>query len=440
MDEFDRLNAIPILSSQSSLNIQSNGLFQDFAKCFSIGNANANDDDDDIIFLDENDLINDDVKIVLDSVLQKITDEILIHQSQIENLSNNRKRSYHTSHSDEYFVDSKKVRFTITPNEHSLTNIFVSEQFQSSSSTTNQIQFLSNLGFDLCLEQNLDMYSNLPTELKQNLTNFNQIFHQHQIYSCKYCSFQTNTIHVMDNHYQTLHMDERGKYFCTKCSFRTYCLPVLRRHFQRKHQLNLLTNELMNRRYQCCFCSFETNHKTNLLKHNQHCQIEQRRTMNANNLLEFHSEEQIQMNKETNNQSIETLIIESDHDVSSDEAFLVSSDDDDDMSNSIEHETTSHPTIPIVKQAASFSSLSKLLFLNNTSINSTKSTLVPIQPRSINGNEIYQVQKNKNVVLFCQNFLYVEFRFVIFVNYIFRKVILLNIWLINIKSRLYQRQ
>ena len=145
-------------------------------------------------------------------------------------------------------------------------------------------QFLYHLGFDLCLEQTLPENYSLSERERQTLIKHNQIFHQYPKYSCKYCSFQTNTIHVLDYHYRTPHISSNKKYRCTYCSFRTFRLSELRRHLHRKHDYTLVSEPSL-RRYLCSFCLYETDEKIHFIKHNKRCQVEQTRTCLANNLL-----------------------------------------------------------------------------------------------------------------------------------------------------------
>ncbi len=137
----------------------------------------------------------------------------------------------------------------------------------------------------------------------------------------------------------------------------------------------------------------------------------------------------------TNTEFIESILIESDHDVSSlsrsssssDEEFFVSSDaessssTDNDVANNRDLEILpSHPkkapqilktslistSLPITSAPPptttvnTLSSLTKLLLLNGTPmpsftspLNSNKSPLIRIQPKLTTGNDIYQVNK-----------------------------------------------
>ena len=252
---------------------------EDFARYFSI-------DNDDIVLLDPAQVILYDVKIVLNHLIDNIVNRGN-PQSQIKNLPI--KRSLNFTNDDECSLN-KKVRFNIPDGDHqSLNYLFVSENLHSTNQSKPYTQFLYNLGSDLCLEQNLDEKTNLSQIQKQTLIKHNKIFHQYQIYSCKYCSFQTDTIHVIDRHYRTPHTLSNStyhhkKYRCTYCSFQTFRLPELRRHFEKKHGYILITEPSI-RRYRCTFCSYESDDKNNFIKHNSRCEIEQTRTRIANNLL-----------------------------------------------------------------------------------------------------------------------------------------------------------
>ncbi len=268
-------NSLQTINGYSNDNIS-----EEFARHFSI-------DDDDVILLDESQVILYEVKITLDHLINNILNREN-HQSQIKNFLSKRSLD---SNNEEECVWNKKVRFTIIPNENQQqqqqppsTHLFISEIIDSSNQSNSYAQFLYNLGFDLCLEENLKENTNLSETNKQTLIKHNKVFHQYKIYSCKYCSFKTNTIHVMDYHYRTPHRYHNDKYRCTYCLFHTFSLSVLRRHYYKKHKYNLIPDPNL-RRYACCYCSYDTDDKNNFFKHNQRCQIEQRRTCMANNLL-----------------------------------------------------------------------------------------------------------------------------------------------------------
>ena len=274
MDQSDRFYSInseidkysfPTINGDTRGNIT-----EEFARYFSIDD----DDDDDIILLDHSEVLFDQVKLVLRDLLEKIEGP-----SQIMSIQN--KRSFDFNDTEEY-IHNKKVRFD--EDQQSSKYLFVSETLPSNNLSKPSIQFLSNLGFDLCLEQIFPQTNSFSNDDKQTLIKHNAIFHQYSRYSCKYCSFQTNTIHVMDYHYRTPHVYHRDRYRCTYCSFRTFRLSQLRRHVLRKHKLTLIT-EASSRRYQCVFCSYETDEKTHFFKHNKRCQIEQTRVCMENNLL-----------------------------------------------------------------------------------------------------------------------------------------------------------
>ena len=299
MDESNRFYSIRREREKSTLTKHSfptiNGHFhgnisEAFARNFAIDNDD--DDDDDIILLDQTEILFDQVKLVLQDLLKKLEDqEEEDCPSQIVHIRN--KRSFDVNDTDEYF-HNKKVRFSISTDcqqqqqqqhdEQSPQYLFVSERFPSSNSLTPSMAFLSHLGLDLCLEQISHETSSLSDNDQQTLIKSNAIFHQSSRYSCKYCSFQTDTIHVMDYHYRTPHIYHHDRYRCTYCSFQTFRLSHLRRHLLRKHRLHLIS-EPLRRRYQCVFCSYETDERMHLVKHNKRCQIEQTRACRENNLL-----------------------------------------------------------------------------------------------------------------------------------------------------------
>lgn len=250
-------------------------------------------DDDDIIILDQSEVFFDDVKDTLNHIVNRI-----IYQendsSQMETAAV--KRSRDASSSQEMGASKKKVRLDgSTDNEHLFDHVFVSETVKSESRHRTQSQlkpvaaFLYHLGYDICLEQNAPENSSLSTQQRDVLVKFNESFHQNSTYSCKYCSFQTDTVHVMDYHYRTPHTlpnSSRGqdKYRCTYCTYQTFRLAELRRHAERKHQISLV-QEPPTHRYSCRFCTYETDDKTSFQKHHKRCRIEQEHVRLANNLL-----------------------------------------------------------------------------------------------------------------------------------------------------------
>ncbi|CAF2464108.1 unnamed protein product [Rotaria sp. Silwood2] len=326
------------------------------------------------------------------------------------------------NNNDEY-LNKKKVRFNLPNDEQqSLECLFVSETFSSTNQLKPYTKFLYNLGFDLCLNENFNNNNYLSQTQKQILIKQNDVFYHNQIYSCKYCSFKTNTIHVMDHHYRTPHilsnsMYNYKKYRCTYCSFQTFRLPELRRHVERKHGHILITEPSL-RHYRCCYCSYETDDKNNFLKHNNRCQIDQERTRMANNLLapfdqsnrniyqHMTTTKPIENNKKkqttkksssifpSNNTTEifnsteidEPILIESDHDTlsqsSSDEDFIVSSDEesssdehDDDDINDRDFEIPSSSRSK-KSQKSAHKTTTSLLIPQSYSINSTPTTTV----------------------------------------------------------------
>ncbi|CAF0795611.1 unnamed protein product [Rotaria sordida] len=336
---------------------------EEFVRYFSI-------DDDDIVRLDQTQIIYYDVKCTLNYLIDNIINQENT-QCQITNLQH--KRSLELNN-DEY-LSKKKVRFNISNDEQqSLKCLFVSENFQNKTQLRPYTKFLYNLGYDLCLNEYLNENNYLSESQKQILIKQNEVFYHNSLYSCKYCSFKSNTIHVMDYHYRTPHtlthsIDHHRKYRCTYCSYQTFRLPELRRHLERKHGYILITEPSFHR-YRCCYCSYETDEKNHFLKHNNRCQIDQERTRIANNLLQPFDQSNRNINqqittmktksiennkkKQTTNKSSsifssntteilnnneineinEPILIESDHDTSSlsrspsssDEDFIVSSD------------------------------------------------------------------------------------------------------------------
>ncbi|CAF3920184.1 unnamed protein product [Adineta steineri] len=399
--------------------------YEDFPRCFSI-------DHDDVVLLDQSQIISHEVKSTLNNLLNNIQNSG-IQQSQIISLSN--KRSLDNSNHHDRLLN-KKVRFNIPDDEQNqqLNSLFISENFHSINQSKPCTQFLYNLGFDLCLEHNLNDNNHLSEIQKQTLIKRNKVFHQYKIYSCKYCSFRTNTIYALKHHYQTPHTVfnstySHKKYRCTYCSFKTFRIPLLRRHFERRHGYQLITEHSI-RRYSCSFCYYESDDKNSFVKHNNRCQIEQTRTRIANNLLApfdqlSNNAKIIEKNKKQSttknfplpstsntienryyNEFIEPIIIiESDHDISSisgtsssDEDFIVSSDeksssstDNDNIndgdfamgksrSKKIQHSNyklttlVSHSNQTASSASNTLSSLSKLLLLNGTPVPSFTSS------------------------------------------------------------------
>jgi hypothetical protein len=263
-------------SSQTINGHYNDDISEEFARSFSI-------DDDDVVLLDQSQIILYEVK----SILNQLINDIITrenHPSQIRNFLSKRSLD---SNTEEECLLNKKVRFNIFDDEQqqSSTYLFVSETINSTNQLKPYAQFLYNLGYDLCLEQNLNNENNNLSETKkQTLINYNKEFHQYQTYTCKYCSFQTNTIHAMDYHYRTPHIYHNDKYRCTYCSFHTFFLAVLRRHLYKKHKYILIPDQSL-RRYPCSYCSYETDDRNSFRQHDKRCQIEQKRTCMANNLL-----------------------------------------------------------------------------------------------------------------------------------------------------------
>lgn len=289
MDESIRFYSIGREQENSTLTKHSfetiNGdITKEFARHFSINDDD--DDDDDIILLDQTEILFEQVKLVLNDLLQKIEKEH--SSSQIVHIQN--KRSLFDFNDTEESIRNKKVRFSLSNDcqqqqQHDQSSyLFVSKLFSSKNSLTPSMAFLSNLGLDLCLEQTSKQTNTLSDNDQQTLIQYNAIFHQSSRYSCKYCSFQTDTIHVMDYHYRTPHIYHHDRYRCTYCSFQTFRLSQLRRHLLRKHKLSLIT-EPSRRRYQCVYCTYETDERTQFFKHDKRCQIEQTRACRENNLL-----------------------------------------------------------------------------------------------------------------------------------------------------------
>lgn len=257
---------------------RNDALTEDFARHFSI-------DDDDIVRLDQSQIAPHEVNNAINSLVDNV-----LHQenspSQIRTIQN--KRSYQ-SHNDEHRL-TKKIRLDIpTEEQQSLNSLFISENLHPTKQLNPYTQFLYNLGFDICLQQNPDENNILTEYQKQLLIKQNEVFYKPKIYSCKYCSFKTDTIHVIDRHYRTPHTSSNSihhsvKYFCTYCSYKTFRIPELRRHCDRKHHFSLITEPSV-RRYSCSYCYYESDDKLNFTKHISRCQIEQERTRIANNLL-----------------------------------------------------------------------------------------------------------------------------------------------------------
>ncbi|UJR33382.1 hypothetical protein I4U23_020830 [Adineta vaga] len=406
---------------------------EEFAKYFSI-------DNDDIVLLDQSQIILYEVKTVIDRLINQILNR------------ENHERQINRNHCEDSSLH-QSVRSTQSDDKQQalLTSIFVSETIQSSNqSTSPYTQFLYHLGFDLCLEQNLNEQNSLTEIQKQTLLQRNQVFHQHRIYTCKHCSFKTDTIHALKYHYLTPHIlpnfdSSHHKYHCIYCSFQTFRIPALRRHYGRKHGYQLIPEHSL-RRYTCTYCYYESDDKNNFRKHNKRCEIEQTRTRIANNLL-APSDQLNKTNTINQNQSVtkkipqesianilqclnndhinEPILIESDHDPSSisssDEDFIVSSDEE--SFSSIEEQRINNRDLEIVSESrpkqmnskstsslsssvpsstsasSTLSSLSKLLLLNATSISSftpsalnlTKSSLISIQPKPTTLADTYQM-------------------------------------------------
>ena len=251
----------------------------DFGKCFTI-------DDDDIFLLDPSEAVVDVAKAVLDELICTILEQ---DQQSSQIASRTPKRSYECTDEANSLLN-KKVRLNSADDDrHPRTYLFVSETMDILKPVTPTTQFLSHLGLDLCLEQSLTSQDTLSAIDRHALTQSNAVFHQHSTYSCKYCAFQTDSIHAMDYHYRTPHVQTQlhhrpNKYRCTYCSFQAFRIPELRRHLERKHGYSLVDQTPL-RRYPCHFCTYETDDQNSLVKHQKRCQFEQERSRLANNLL-----------------------------------------------------------------------------------------------------------------------------------------------------------
>jgi hypothetical protein len=287
MDEFHVHHSVnnqeqKITFHDCSLHSIDGNLPEEYATTFSI-----DDDDDDIIILDQSELIFNEVKDLLNHLINTIHNREN-HHSQIVNST--RKHSLDFPNDAECSLN-KKVRFNITPDsgQDSFPYLFVSESIDCKNQSKPYAQFLYQLGFDLCLEGNLISNNSLSNLQQQTLINYNQVFHQYEMYSCKYCSFQTDIIHIMNHHYRTPHtlsneIYRNDKYRCIYCSFQTFRLNQLRQHSERKHGFILIYEE-SSRQYSCSYCLYETDERKHFLKHNNRCQIKQTQTRIDNNLL-----------------------------------------------------------------------------------------------------------------------------------------------------------
>lgn len=224
---------------------------------------------------------------VVNRLIDNIADQSN-QQSQMKGCLN--KRSLDLN--DEQYLFNKKVRFDIPDNTEQQipTSLFVSEAIDSADHLKPSTKFLYHLGLDLCLKENFNENTDLSEIQKQSLIKQNNVFFRSQVYSCKYCSFKTDTMHVMDHHYRTPHIlsntnNHQQKFRCTYCSMQTFHMKQLRRHYAGKHGHHLAT-EPPEHRYSCCFCNYETNDRSNFYRHKSRCEIEQERTRNANNLLQ----------------------------------------------------------------------------------------------------------------------------------------------------------
>ena len=251
----------------------------DIVKCLPI-------DDDDIILLDQSEAIVDVAKAILDELICTIVKQDQ-QPSQIASLTPKRSREC-TDEANSLL--NKKVRLNPSDDDrHARTYLFVSETMDAAKPVTPTAQFLYHLGFDLCLEQSLPSQDTLSAIDRRVLTQSNADFHQHSTYSCKYCSFRTDSIHALHHHYRTPHTQTEShhrsnKYRCTYCSFQVFRIPELRRHLERKHGYSLV-DETPLRRYPCHFCSHETDDRNSSVKHQNRCQFEQERSRLANDLL-----------------------------------------------------------------------------------------------------------------------------------------------------------
>jgi hypothetical protein len=256
------------------------------ANVLSIDNEKT---DNDIIILDPSETRTHAMNDILNDLINKVIEQETI-TCQISN-----PLGKHSSDivCQEIDVRTKKVRLDTVSRTQTYDSLFVSEGIVSHRPASTPIaQFLCHLALDLCLEQYPNQTYSLVDQQRQILTDFNRTFHEHQIYSCPFCSFRCDTRYVLHHHYRTPHklIDSKHRHYrhdqyrCTYCSFRTFRLSVLSRHTARIHRCTLI-RETIDRHYSCNYCSYDTDDKISYHKHITRCQIVQERTRLANNLL-----------------------------------------------------------------------------------------------------------------------------------------------------------
>ncbi|CAF0834495.1 unnamed protein product [Didymodactylos carnosus] len=262
------------------------------------------------------------IELIEDNVhnRQELSTEIkLLLNSIIEQIDStgrkiNNKRLLEENSEDDILVDvsknSKRVRFesvlidddddnSLPSTETSIEEIhldnestlFISELFESNRSKkryTPYNRFLYHLGLDLCLERvlndkndKINTHAPLPhlnTQQMEMLTIYNKALNPERLHSCKYCQFNTDSYHVMENHYRTPHSilnrnntTSFKKYQCTYCTFKTFRLSQLKQHFENRHGRHILL-ELQLSQYTCSFCPYETDNQDRMKKHKTYCE------------------------------------------------------------------------------------------------------------------------------------------------------------------------
>lgn len=191
-----------------------------------------------------------------------------IKQGSIRRLSN--------SQHEKQTLHNKKVRFNQVSDAPLICDrLFVSQAFDDRTHLKAYDRFLSNLAIDLCLEQRMNDEVGLGEQEKRLLQKFNESFHPSTKYRCKYCSFQTDSRHVLDHHYRTPHTLPTSeysleKYRCTYCAFKSVTLNQIRLHTEKNHQIQMIT-DLRRRQLQCRNCPFESDHRRTFENHQLIC-------------------------------------------------------------------------------------------------------------------------------------------------------------------------
>lgn len=90
--------------------------------------------------------------------------------------------------------------------------------------------------------------------------------------SCELCPFKTNFISALNYHKESVHRSEDGKLICAVCkNFNTTDYIMYHSHMKNSHNASLKTINWKGGPFLCNNCSYETNFRKALVKHEERC-------------------------------------------------------------------------------------------------------------------------------------------------------------------------